>query len=76
METSIHTPIKTLIYVVKLPDINIEILSKDDYVSYYQSLDNLSIKNTAIEYDAFSANVIFNDYETFIQKVIHRIMSI
>lgn len=76
VETSIHTPIKTLIYVVKLPDIDINIFSKDDYVSYYQSLGNFSITNTEIEYEPFSANVIFNDYEAFIQKVIYRIMSI
>ena len=76
VETSIHTPTKTLIYVVKFPNIDINILSKDDYVSYYESLGDFSVTNTEIEYDPFSANVILNDYETFIQKVVYRVMSI
>ena len=76
VETSIHTPVKTLVYVVKLPKIDVDILSKDDYVLYYQSLDNFKITNTEIKYDAFSSNVIFNDYELFIQKVIYRILAI
>ncbi|MFM2266816.1 MAG: hypothetical protein RL757_257 [Bacteroidota bacterium] len=76
VETSIHTPTKTLIYVVKLPDINIDISDKKSYQSYYLSLSDINVTTTSKDYGTFASNVIFNDYEEFIQKVVHRIFSI
>ena len=76
VEASIHTPNKTLLYVVKLPTISRIITQKNDYIDYYQSIANLEIKTTETSYGEFSDNIVFNDYETFIKKLIHRIESI
>ncbi len=76
VETSIHTPTKTLLYVIKLPIIKPGIKNRKEYVLHYQSLKKLSILTTENDYGKFSSNVIFNDYEEFIKKTIFRIKSI
>lgn len=68
--TYIHTPTKTLLFVIHLPTINKKVLTKQDYINYYQSQPNILIDKTMYKYDDFSSNVIFNDYECFINKVI------
>jgi hypothetical protein len=78
VETSIQTPIKTLLYVVKLPTIEnkANISDRTAYESYYLSLPDFNVLTTDNDFGTFSANVIFNNYEEFIKKVIHRILSI
>lgn len=73
IETSIHTPTKTLLFVIHLPDINKNIFTKQDYINYYQSLSNIYVTTTKNKYGSFSSAVIFNDYECFIDKIIHYI---
>lgn len=72
-----HTPNKTLIYVVHLPEPKHEIKNAADYIAYYRSVEiarNLSLSKH--KYDNFGKTVILNDYETFIDKVFHTIKSI
>lgn len=69
----IHTPIKTLLYVLKLPEPT-EIRNKVDYVQRYQDLSRIEVRDT--DFGNFGNSVIINDYEVFIDKVIHRILSI
>jgi hypothetical protein len=76
VETSIHTPTKTLLYVIRLPALAVSIAKREAYVSYYQSLQDVSITTTSFDYGTFASNVVFNNYEEFIQKVVHRILSI
>lgn len=70
-----HTPNKTLIYVVHLPDPDVDIKTNDDYVSYYRA-NSHTLTLSSHEYDAFGPSVILNDYEKFMDKVFHKIKSL
>ncbi|MBQ9254280.1 MAG: hypothetical protein IJ213_01895 [Bacteroidales bacterium] len=70
IETSIHTPTKTLLFVVHLPEPDTEIYNKQDYIKYYSTLTPLEIYTTNINYGKFESSVIFNNYENFINKLI------
>ncbi len=74
-----HTPNKTLLYVVHVPDTEERISSKKDYVRIYSSLASLNVKETLLPYRAFrkhqESTVIFNDYEMFIDKICHAILA-
>jgi hypothetical protein len=76
IEFLFHSPVKTLLFVVNLPEIDVPIQNKNEYTTYYKSLPNLTIKTTEIDYGTFDKSVIFNDYETYIEKVVHYIKSI
>ena len=76
VETSIHTPNKTLLFVIHLPEIESNVTNKQEYVTYYSELDDLCVCESQAEYGIFSSSVIYNDYETFAQKVAHRILAI
>lgn len=69
-----HTPNKTLIYVVNIPDGG-NITNKGEYMRYYRNLD-FSLKVSNNKYPAFGQAVILNDYELFINKVYHTIMAL
>ena len=73
IELSAHTPTKTLLFVIHIPDINRNILDKKDYISYYSNHKNLSLNISNNEYGEFSSSVILNDYEKFIEKIINYI---
>ena len=69
-----HTPNKTLIYVVHIPD-NDSLSTSREYMDYYRRL-NPSLSLTEHDYNDFGNGVIFNDYELFIEKVYHTIMAL
>lgn len=73
IQTSIHTPTKTLLFVVHLPEIKRPIVGKSDYVDYYENQTDFVVKESKTEYGEFSSAVIYNDYEDFIDKVVHYI---
>ena len=73
IQTSIHTPTKTLLFVVHLPDVKIPITDKYDYVNYYESQTDFMVCESQTEYGEFSSAVVYNDYEDFIDKVVHYI---
>jgi hypothetical protein len=64
--TWVHTPAKTLLYVIKFPEIgNPE--NKSDYINKYQELNeanDLNIDAASIA-ETFGSGLICNDYETF-----------
>jgi len=68
-----HTPNKTLIYVVHIPD-NISLRTQDDYMDFYNAQDFV-ITVSQEKYDAMESAIIMNDYETFIEKVYHTILA-
>ena len=70
-----HTPNKTLVYVVHLPEPEYEIANADEYMEYYRT-HNHKISVSKYRYNEFGSNVILNDYETFIEKVYHTIKSL
>lgn len=68
-----HTPNKTLIYVVHIPD-NDNLGTQSEYMEYYRDLDFL-IKVSEDSFGTMESAVVLNDYETFIDKVYHTILS-
>ncbi len=71
-----HTPNKTLIYIVKLPTINKQqVKTKLDYFSYYKNLQNFDLLTNEFPIKNYEKNIIVNDFELFIQKVIHSVMA-
>ena len=73
IQTSIHTPIKTLLFVVHLPEIQSEIKDKKAYVECYSNCQSMIVCESQVQYGDFSSAVIYNDYEDFAQKVVHYI---
>lgn len=73
IQTSIHTPTKTLLFVIHLPEIEGEIRNKNEYASEYFENENFRICESQTQYGNFSSAVIYNDYEDFAEKVVHYI---
>lgn len=74
IQTSIHTPTKTLLFVVHLPDIEEPIMDKKSYIDYYEHQTDFVVCESCSQYGDFSSAVIYNDYEDFAQKVAHYIL--
>ncbi len=69
----LHTPDKTLIYIVHIPD-NDDLRNKTEYMEYYKNHIGMTLsENRELK---FGNGVVLNDYETFITKVYHKIMSL
>jgi hypothetical protein len=73
IQTSVHTPTKTLLFVVHLPEIEKEVHDKKEYVCYYEGQENFQVCESPAEYGDFSSAVIHNDYVDFADKVVHYI---
>lgn len=73
IQTSIHTPTKTLLFVVHFPEIKKNITDKHQYVSYYEEYENFQVCESSANYGKFSSAVIHNNYEDFASKVVHYI---
>lgn len=73
IQTSIHTPTKTLLFVIHLPEIQSEIKDKKAYVECYSNCQSMIVCESRVQYGDFSSAVIYNDYEEFAQKVVHYI---
>jgi len=72
----LHTPTKTLLFVVKLPRITRPINSKADYADYYNNYSALTVQQSETDYGHFATSVIYNDYEDFAKKVVYYILSL
>lgn len=75
VEMFLHTPNKTLIYVVHLPDVPAMVNNAADYMAYYIA-NNHQLTLSARNYDSFGRAVILNDYESFIDKVYHTVKAL
>ncbi len=76
IECFLHTPTKTLLFVVSLPEINKKISNKDEYIKHYLGLRKIDVQLSQNTYGKFQKSVIFNDYEKYMNKVVHYIKSI
>lgn len=80
IEHFMHTPNKTLIYVIHVsPDISEKTKTKDEYMNYYNKhKKDICIEETKKEYKELKkgGNIIFNDYKSFMDKIYHTIKSI
>ena len=73
IQTSIHTPTKTLLFVIHLPEIEKDVKDKKEYVTYYSNVDDMCVRESQFQYGNFSSAVIYNDYDDFASKVVHYI---
>ena len=79
INTSIHTPTKTLIYVLNFTETETEekirekIKTKQDYIDHYQNSKTLNIIASKTNFGEIGDNVILNNYDYFIKDVIDRI---
>lgn len=73
IQTSIHTPTKTLLFVVHLPEINTNVTDKHEYVSYYEEYEDFHVCESPANYGRFSSAVIHNNYDDFASKVVYYI---
>ena len=69
-----HTPNKTLIYVVHVPDCD-SAQNNDAYLRFYRG-GQFELTVSKNHYQSFGPAVILNDYETFMEKVYHTIMAL
>ena len=76
IETSIHTPTKTLLYVIQLPELGYNPADKNEYINFYQSKNRIIVTLSHTNYGSFGNAVVYNDYESFASKVSHYILSI
>lgn len=72
----LHTPNKTLLFVVRPEITNYNLTDRNEYTNYYLRNPKLTISPTAHLYGRMSQNVILNDYDCFIRKIYHTIMSL
>jgi len=69
-----HTPDKTLIFIIHIPD-NKDLQDMNEYRDFYTSNDfSITIWDNTLW--KLWDSVIINDYETFITKAFHKILSI
>lgn len=76
ISTFVHTPNKTLLYIIKTIDTDyneLKYLTRAEWIKYMKS--HLSISVDKKEFN-IGDNVIYNDYEKFINKVAHAFLSI
>lgn len=73
-----HTPVKTLLFIIKFPNCDhIAITTKTKYKKYYlNQISNFPMQTSTHINGAFGNTIIFNDYETFIEKITYHIKSI
>lgn len=73
-----HTPIKTLLFVIKFSSCNHDkVTTKKKYKKYYlDQISNLKIQISKNIKSIFDKTIILNDYKTFIEKISHYIKSI
>ncbi len=69
----LHTPDKTLIYVVHIPE-NDGLSNKGEYMAYYKA--HLVMTLAENKHFGFGKGVVLNDYETFVKKLYHKVMSL
>lgn len=76
IETFLHTPNKTLVFIVHIQDKNAsaKICDKQNYEEYYLHND-FEMAISPLNFD-FGSTIVYNDYDTFIQKVVYAIKSL
>lgn len=72
-ELFFHTPNKTLVYVVHVPD-NERLQTQSQYMTYYSNLQS-GVSEAHVKLDKVGSSVIINDWEEFLGKVYHTIMA-
>lgn len=76
IDTYLHTPNKTLLFIVRIQDKKAvtKISDKHEYQNYYLNND-FDMAVSALNFD-FGNTIVYNDYDKFIDKVVHAIKSL
>ena len=76
IDTYLHTPNKTLVFIVHIQDknSNAKISNRQTYVDYYSNND-FDMTISALSFN-FGSTIVYNDYDKFIDKVVHTIKSL
>ena len=74
----LHTPVKTLLFIIKFPNCNHNIITtKTKYKRYYlNQIPNSPIQLSININNDFGNTIILNNYEIFAEKITHYIKSI
>lgn len=78
IDTYLHTPTKILLYIIKLPDCDYKTINtRTKYKKYYLGIkNNLSVKISNGISMNLGKTLILNDYEEFVDKIVHSIKSV
>ena len=71
----LHTPNKTLIYVVHIPDAPSAVDNHAKYLDFYRNNPH-DLTLSGHTYAEFGSAVILNDYETFMDKIYHTVKAL
>lgn len=74
VKESLHSPNKTLFYMICISSAKDSIQNRNDYLKYYKTHRFRLTKSNAFS-PKFGKAVIFNDYEKFLDNVYHTILS-
>ena len=75
IDVYMHTPNKTLIYLIDMGELPKDITNFNDYINYYKHKKTFMVVEDEETYE-FGNTVIYNDYEKFIEKITHLILSL
>jgi len=76
-DTYLHTPIKTLLFIIKFPTCDHKLIkTKDKYKGFYLKNKNIEIQISNVISGDFGDAMILNNYDSFAEKVVHNIKSI
>jgi len=72
----LHTPLKTLVFIVHIEnnDESHKFIDGKEYKEFYLN-NEFEMTNSKLQFD-FGNSVVYNDYDTFIQKVVYSIKSL
>ena len=68
-----HTPNKTLLFVVHLPDLQDCIRNKAEYVNAYLQMNDMKINLSNCDYGVFDSSVVLNEREFGIRKPLEKL---
>ncbi|OGZ78698.1 MAG: hypothetical protein A2358_02750 [Candidatus Staskawiczbacteria bacterium RIFOXYB1_FULL_37_44] len=76
-DTYLHTPIKTLLFIVKFPACDLKLIkTREKYKKCYLKNKNIEIQTSNVISGNFGDAIILNDYNSFAEKVVYNIKSI
>jgi hypothetical protein len=74
----LHTPLKTLLFVIKFPECDHDvIITRSGYKKYYlDRVNDISMQISKNISGLFGNAIVLNDYEIFAEKIVHYLKSI
>ena len=70
-EVMVHTPTKTLLFVISLPQMPSDPADRNEYNEYYRKMHSIPVSLSKNSFGRFQRAVFFNDYDDFADKVVY-----